>query len=84
MIEDFKEGKGSKRRCAKSLRKIDFFEKPSLSLAFSRYLHAHYLHSRVVKNTWNEFFLVKRRRTMRVTIMAEREKSFAIEGCSVF
>lgn len=62
------------------------------ALAFSRLFslltfiatYAHYLHSRVVKNTWNEFFLVKRRRTMRVTIMAEREKSFAIEGCSVF
>lgn len=56
---------------------------------FSLLTYTRHLHILVWQKTmWNEFFLVQvalsslGRRTMRVKIMAEREKSFVIEGRS--
>lgn len=84
-------------RCRKKLRSrkirvtTTLLEKPSLSLAFSRYLHTYHLHSRVIKTRGMNFSsyrdaaashcaISSLSRRMRVTIMAEREKSF--EGCN--
>lgn len=84
-IERFKKGKGKQtERCVKSRCNDDFFEKPFLAT----HVHSPLTHSRVAKN--NVEWIFPRavalsslgRRTMRVKIMAEREKSFVIEGRS--